>query len=192
MRIYLAGPLFTAAERAFNARLRDLLLAAGFEVWLPQDREPRKKSAAAIFSMDVEGIEWSDVIVANMDGADPDSGTCWECGYAYRKKKIIVFRTDFRSAGEGGTLFQPNVVGVGRSCAQAPAFQFGRNARGEIEFCSERERCRAVSSPTHGSFLSLITARKVLAFGRGPGQEISGNGARHPGLRYERDGAWRG
>ena len=105
MRIYLAGPLFTAAERAFNARLRDLLLAAGFEVWLPQDREPRKKSAAAIFSMDVEGIEWSDVIVANMDGADPDSGTCWECGYAYRKKKIIVFRTDFRSAGEGETPF---------------------------------------------------------------------------------------
>lgn len=105
MRIYLAGPLFTAAERAFNIRLRDLLMAAGHEIWLPQDHEPRDKSAAAIFGMDVEGIEWSDVIVANMDGADPDSGTCWECGYAYGKKKIIVFRTDFRSAGEGETPF---------------------------------------------------------------------------------------
>ncbi len=31
-----------------------------------------------------------------MDGTDPNSGTCWECGYAYRKKAIIVFRTDFR------------------------------------------------------------------------------------------------
>jgi nucleoside 2-deoxyribosyltransferase len=37
-----------------------------------------------------------DVVVANMDGADPDSGTCWESGYARRKKSIIVFRTDFR------------------------------------------------------------------------------------------------
>ncbi len=35
-----------------------------------------------------------------MDGADPDSGTCWECGYAYGKKPVIVFRTDFRTAGD--------------------------------------------------------------------------------------------
>jgi nucleoside 2-deoxyribosyltransferase len=100
MRIYLAGPLFTAAERAFNARLRDLLLAAGHEVWLPQEHEPRNATATAIFREDVKGLEWSEVLVANMDGPDPDSGTCWECGYAYRKKKIILFRTDFRGAGE--------------------------------------------------------------------------------------------
>jgi len=102
MRIYLAGPLFTAAERAFNARLRELLLAAGHEVWLPQDHEPRDKSATAIFREDVKGLEWSEILVANMDGSDPDSGTCWECGYAYQKKKIILFRTDFRGAGEDG------------------------------------------------------------------------------------------
>jgi nucleoside 2-deoxyribosyltransferase len=35
-----------------------------------------------------------------MDGADPDSGTCWECGYAYRKKPIVVFQTDFRMGFE--------------------------------------------------------------------------------------------
>ena len=102
MRIYLAGPLFTAAERAFNARLRDLLLAAGHEVWLPQDHEPRDKTATAIFREDVKGLESSEILVANMDGPDPDSGTCWECGYAYQKKKIILFRTDFRGAGEDG------------------------------------------------------------------------------------------
>ena len=50
----------------------------------------------------MEGIDWADVIVANMDGPDPDSGTCWECGYAYRKKPIILFRTDFRAAHEPG------------------------------------------------------------------------------------------
>ena len=102
MRIYLAGPVFTAAERAFNVRLRDLLAAAGHEVWLPQDHEPRDKTATAIFREDLKGLEWSEIVVANMDGPDPDSGTCWECGYAYTKKKIILFRTDFRGAGEAG------------------------------------------------------------------------------------------
>ena len=102
MRIYLAGPLFTAAERAFNARLRDLLVGAGHEVWLPQEHEPRDATATAIFHEDVKGLEWSEILVANMDGPDPDSGTCWECGFAYRKKGIILFRTDFRDAGEHG------------------------------------------------------------------------------------------
>src|SRR2546428_5436297 len=103
MRIYLAGPLFTAAERSFNRRLRDLLEGLGYEVWLPQEHEPREKIAKQIFLTDVEGLEQSDVVVANMDGPDPDSGTCWECGYAYKRKPIIVYRTDFRASGDTST-----------------------------------------------------------------------------------------
>jgi nucleoside 2-deoxyribosyltransferase len=57
-------------------------------------------SARQIFEKDARGVDWADVIVANMDGPDPDSGTCWECGYAYQKKPVIVFRTDFRAADE--------------------------------------------------------------------------------------------
>ena len=100
MKIYLAGPLFTAAERDFNRRLRDLLAASGHVVWLPQEHEPRSRSARDIFLADVEGLDASEVVVANMDGPDPDSGTCWECGYAYQKKPIVVYRTDFRRAGD--------------------------------------------------------------------------------------------
>ena len=100
MKIYLAGPLFTAAEREFNRRLRDFLVGFGHEVWLPQEHEPRSRSARDIFLADVEGLDSSDVVVANMDGPDPDSGTCWECGYAYQKKPIVVYRTDFRRPGD--------------------------------------------------------------------------------------------
>lgn len=100
MKIYLAGPLFTAGERAFNRRLCDLLVALGYEVWLPQEHEPRSRNAKDIFLTDVEGLDSSDVVLANMDGPDPDSGTCWECGYAYKKKPIIVYRTDFRKCGD--------------------------------------------------------------------------------------------
>jgi nucleoside 2-deoxyribosyltransferase len=40
--------------------------------------------------------------LAIMDGADPDSGTAWEVGYAYGKKPVILVRTDFRNqTGEG-------------------------------------------------------------------------------------------
>jgi len=96
MRLYLAGPLFSTAERDFNDALARGLRQRGHEVWLPQEHEQRSKSAKEIFTEDVAGIDWAEVVVANMDGADPDSGTCWECGYAYGKKPVIVFRTDFR------------------------------------------------------------------------------------------------
>ncbi len=100
MRLYLAGPLFTTAECAFNAELARRLRAAGHEVWLPQEHEQRSKTPRQIFAEDVRGIDWAEAVVACMDGPDPDSGTCWECGYAYGKKPVIIFRTDFRSISE--------------------------------------------------------------------------------------------
>jgi hypothetical protein len=45
----------------------------------------------------VQGIDWCEVIVACMDGPDPDSGTCWECGSVWRRKPVILYRTDIRS-----------------------------------------------------------------------------------------------
>lgn len=102
MKIYLAGPLFSTAEREFNARLAQLLREKGHEVWLPQESEQRSMSAKQIFDKDVSGVDWAEAVVANMDGPDPDSGTCWECGYAHGKKPVIVYRTDFRDADEAG------------------------------------------------------------------------------------------
>ncbi|HXW29753.1 MAG TPA: nucleoside 2-deoxyribosyltransferase [Xanthobacteraceae bacterium] len=96
MKIYLAGPLFSTAERDFNARLAQRLRDLGHEIWLPQESEQATMTPAQIFKEDVAGIDWAEIVVANMDGPDPDSGTCWECGYAYGKKPVVVFRTDFR------------------------------------------------------------------------------------------------
>lgn len=100
-KVYLAGPLFSLAEVGFNAELARFLEIQGFEVWLPQAHEPRSKTARAIFEMDVAAIDWADMVVACMDGPDPDSGTAWECGYAYAKgKPIVCYRTDFRVSGD--------------------------------------------------------------------------------------------
>ncbi len=100
MKIYLAGPLFTTAEQEFNRALGRALADSGHQVWLPQEQEPREKTARAIFEKDLEGLKWSEVVLANMDGPDPDSGTCWECGYAFMKIPVVLFRTDFRQAGD--------------------------------------------------------------------------------------------
>jgi nucleoside 2-deoxyribosyltransferase len=76
MKIYLAGPLFSTAERNFNNDLTSMLRDKGYEVWLPQEFEQMTMTPKQIFVKDVEGIDWADVVVANMDGSDPDSGTC--------------------------------------------------------------------------------------------------------------------
>jgi nucleoside 2-deoxyribosyltransferase len=101
MNLYLAAPLFSAAERSWNAELAAGLRDGGHAVFLPQEQEPGR-DAAGIFGGDVGGIDGADVLVAIMDGPDPDSGTAWECGYAFGKKPIVLVRTDVRSqAGSG-------------------------------------------------------------------------------------------
>ena len=99
MRIYFAGPLFSAAERDWNAALASAVRAAGHEVFLPQEQEP---------GQDAAGIDWAEGLLAIMDGADPDSGTCWEVGYAYGKKPIVLVRTDIRrNEASGGSGYNP-------------------------------------------------------------------------------------
>lgn len=99
--IYLAGPLFTAAEREWNVSLARRLEFTGIKVWLPQEHEPRALTPQSIFNEDVRGIDQAQAVVAIMDGSDPDSGTCWECGYANAKgKPTYLVRTDFRGGGE--------------------------------------------------------------------------------------------
>lgn len=100
MKIYLAGPLFTSAERAWNKQLEQLLVQIGHEVFLPQEKELKERTAKTIFEADLVGLDWAEVLVAILDGPDPDSGTCWECGYAYRKKPVVVVRTDFRGSAD--------------------------------------------------------------------------------------------
>ncbi len=101
MRIYFAGPLFTTAEREWNAKLVEILRNNELDIWLPQEHDPKVQTAKSIFEMCKAGIDGSDIVLAIMDGSDPDSGTSFECGYAYGKDKpIFTVRTDFRKSGD--------------------------------------------------------------------------------------------
>jgi len=129
MRIYLAGPLFSAAERDWNVALAGGMRQAGHEVFLPQEQEPGK-DAAGIFETDVGGIDWADALVAIMDGADPDSGTCWEVGYTYGKKPVVLVRTDMRrNDGSGGSGYNPMLTESATIRIDAVAAPMDRIAR---------------------------------------------------------------
>ncbi|MCE5241805.1 MAG: nucleoside 2-deoxyribosyltransferase [Syntrophobacteraceae bacterium] len=110
MRIYLAGPLFTDAERTWLSALRRRIedFEAGATVVWPwelfSEGEAQSLGCGAsgeIFRRCREALEGCDTVVALLDGPSVDDGTAWEMGYAYaRGKRIIGIRTDIRRAGE--------------------------------------------------------------------------------------------
>jgi nucleoside 2-deoxyribosyltransferase len=103
MRLYFAGPLFTQAERSWNQALAGIIAAAGHIVFLPQNavKDLDVLHADGIFQLDLDGVRSADALVAILDGADPDSGTCFECGLAYALGiPIVAVRTDFRAGGD--------------------------------------------------------------------------------------------
>ncbi|WP_340820506.1 nucleoside 2-deoxyribosyltransferase [Methanolobus sp. WCC4] len=111
-QIYLAGPLFSQAERDFNVMLRDRLVEMGFSVFLPQEDGADTESSRLedrqrnIFENDVRGVDGSDIVLAVLDGgSDVDSGTAWEMGYAYAKGiPVLGLKTDFRTFGDEGII----------------------------------------------------------------------------------------
>jgi nucleoside 2-deoxyribosyltransferase len=103
MNLYLAAPLFTQAERSWNLRLAGLLSGAGHPVFLPQAEVLAIETldAETIFQVDIDGVRSADAVVAVLDGADPDSGTSFECGLAFALgTPIVLVRTDFRAGGD--------------------------------------------------------------------------------------------
>ncbi len=110
-KIYLAGPLFCASERAWNETVTELLERRGYEVFLPQrdgmlaaalDNLTEEEKVAAVFEKDTAQIRSSDVLVMVTDGRVPDEGACVELGMAYAEgKRCYGVRTDARALERG-------------------------------------------------------------------------------------------
>jgi nucleoside 2-deoxyribosyltransferase len=107
--VYFAGPLFSLAELEFNQRLATALvqLQPSLRVILPQERCRElllKPNGLSLSFLDcVSMVTECDLILAILDGADADSGTCVELGLAFAQgKPIIGVRTDFRALEDRG------------------------------------------------------------------------------------------
>ena len=145
MLIYLASPLgFSPELGSYRQRIKDRLTAQGHQIldpWEQQQVEHRISAAlliddlnrqmpaigqAAAFAgqANADAITRADGLLAVLDGAEPDSGTAAELGYAAGLGKVCFgLRTDLRDMGDlpwlainlqvqhfisasGGTLFR--------------------------------------------------------------------------------------
>lgn len=98
--VYMAGPLFTLAERNFNVALKRALAERlpAVEFVLPQERaEALLPNLQAVTQDCFIQVERATIVLANLDNPDADSGTAVEVGYARGLgRPVIAYRTDFR------------------------------------------------------------------------------------------------
>jgi len=131
-RIYCAGPLFNASERAEMEMLAETLEQAGFKTFLPHrdgflfaEILPDIMTAGypldvaqwmarrAIFALDVyQVLVGCEGLIVNLNGRVPDEGAISEGAIGWTAgKAVVLFKDDARSLISG--LDNPLVAGLG-------------------------------------------------------------------------------
>jgi len=112
-RLYYAAPLFSEAERKFNADL-ERQLESIFDMYLPQRDggtlteliecgSLAAQAAKAIFDRDMKALVDCDVLLAVLDGRSVDEGVAFELGFAYSNGKLCLgLQTDIRRLRPAG------------------------------------------------------------------------------------------
>lgn len=97
MKIYLASPFFNDEELKNVKKAEEILMKRGFQVFSPRLNEVRndENTQSALWSKetfmnDKRFIDWADAVVMLYYGGYSDSGTAWECGYAYGTHTPVV------------------------------------------------------------------------------------------------------
>jgi nucleoside 2-deoxyribosyltransferase len=119
MRLYWAAPLFSQVARKWNRAVSGALAEEipDLTVVLPQDfraegRFNDRRYYGRIHRRCLIEIRRADAVVAVLDGADVDSGTAFEVGYAAALGiPVIGLRTDYRPGADHGV----NLM-VARAC----------------------------------------------------------------------------
>jgi nucleoside 2-deoxyribosyltransferase len=135
-KVYLAAPLFGITERRTNRLIAEAIARhmPDIDIVLPQDlkfhhRYNDRRAFGVIFKACIEAVDRAAAVVAVLDGADSESGTAFEVGYAYAKGiPVIAVRTDYRANQQSGL----NLM-LARGCAALvyrPAFDEDIDALG--------------------------------------------------------------
>lgn len=95
-KIYIASPFFNDRETEVLSKVEKMLKAKGFDVYSPREHEVRDGNVGKpewsleTFIKDKTAIDECDTVVMLYWGNYSDSGTAWECGYAYALTKPVV------------------------------------------------------------------------------------------------------
>ena len=97
MKIYLASPFFNEKELENVKIAEKILTERGFSLFSPRLNEVRTDEitqqswwSKETFMNDKKFIDWADVVVMLYYGGYSDSGTAWECVYAYGTNTPVV------------------------------------------------------------------------------------------------------
>ncbi len=134
MRIYLAGPLFSAAEREWLDSLALRMRNEGFDCFVPHEQfgALAELTPGEVFRVDVEGLRSANAVLAWLDGPAVDDGTACEIGLFAQLvagddpqyRGIVGIVTDLRlqrrranAVGDGMNLFLVGAIEqAGRVC----------------------------------------------------------------------------
>lgn len=144
-KLYVAGPLFSEAEKKFNKQLKNDL-SVHFDVYLPQEDGllvedmvkngvPFSLASQKVFYADINAINECDVLLIVLDGRTVDEGAAVELGVAFSKGKTCIgYSTDPR------TLL-PNGQNPMISCCLATTVH---NVNELFEFYYSKKRVKAI------------------------------------------------
>lgn len=121
-KIYIAGPdVFERDSIAIGQYYVSLCKKYGYEGLYPLDNvvdfsQEKREVAQDIYEANVAMIDSADIVVANLSsfrGKEADSGTVWECGYAFAKGKKVYayldregsYKEQFTTQKKEGELF---------------------------------------------------------------------------------------
>ena len=98
MKVYLASPFFNENEiNVYDKVIALLRDDKDIDLFVPREHEipngwdmPNHQWAENVFAVDILGLQKADVVVVLNFGMYSDSGTAWECGYAYALGKKVV------------------------------------------------------------------------------------------------------
>jgi len=104
IKIYIAGPdVFEQNSIQIGKNYCKLCKDYGYEGLYPLDNivdfnQTKNKIAQDIFQANIKYIQQDDIVIANLNsfrGKEADSGTVWECGYAFALgKKVYGYMDD--------------------------------------------------------------------------------------------------
>ena len=106
MRLYVAGPLFSEAERTWLDDLAARLRAEGFDCFVPHENFPQLANVTVedVYRVDTDGLRAANALVAWLDGPMIDDGTACEIGMfaelvrsgGAHYRGIVAIATDLR------------------------------------------------------------------------------------------------
>lgn len=96
MKVYLASPWFNDKEMEVYKQVIEKMRSQGIEVYVPLEHEVENAWELSnadwghkVFMEDINAIDSADEVWIINHGMYSDTGTAWECGYAYAKGKVI-------------------------------------------------------------------------------------------------------